>query len=296
MPWVILAFVNTALDGAGNILDGHMSNRYFRNPWTLLFFFGILDVFLLPILFLFRLPQAIGLSQLALFMLIGALNATVLALYYLALQEDDTSIVSSLFSLGKVTVPVFAFFIVGERLHLSQYIAFMVVVVCSSALAMHTLKGKVTISKAFVLMLGASLMNSLIGVLYKFSLERVDWVTSFTYVTIFSAGSVFVISLFRVKAIRTHWVTAKQHARTLIAISLMGWVASLCGTAALSVASVTVVKGIFATQPLFVIAYTWMFQRRWPHLFKENMTRGHILKKGILFAIIILTLVFIVRE
>ena len=42
--------------------------------------------------------------------------------YYYAVKHVDTSIMAALFSIGKIIVPILAYFVVGEHLTSSQYV------------------------------------------------------------------------------------------------------------------------------------------------------------------------------
>ena len=147
MLWLLFALIPAVGDGLGNIIDGHLSNKKFHNPWILLFYSGIMELLFLPFLLLYRLPVIFSFKIMLFFPIIAFLDFLTLIFYYKALREDDTSIVASLFSLGKIFVPILAFFVVGERLSPLQYLAFFIIIFASTLLTATNDGGKIKFNK-----------------------------------------------------------------------------------------------------------------------------------------------------
>jgi drug/metabolite transporter (DMT)-like permease len=87
--------------------------------------------------------------------------------YYWSLREIDTSVVASLFSLGKVFIPLFAFFVLSERLALIQYFGFFLIIGSSAALSFDRTKLKLNRSFFFMAIVSLVLMGE--AILYKYS-------------------------------------------------------------------------------------------------------------------------------
>src|SRR5206468_147478 len=90
--------------------------------------------------------------------------------YYWSFRKTDTSIVTSLFSFGKILVPFLAFFVVKERLSVHQYIAYFGITVCATLLAFDPKKFR--LNRAAWLMLGVSAILSVQTVLYKYAFDQ----------------------------------------------------------------------------------------------------------------------------
>ena len=128
MYWIIFALLEPFFHGFANVIDNHFTNNLFKKTTTLVFFASFTNILFLPIIFLLDFPSFITPSQIPFFIILGLTGIGYLYPYYKALQNDDTSIVVSLFSLGKIFVPLLAFLLVGEILAISQYIGFFVVI------------------------------------------------------------------------------------------------------------------------------------------------------------------------
>jgi drug/metabolite transporter (DMT)-like permease len=241
------------------------------------------------------LPHVLGWHTTLSLVAVSVLDIGSLALYLKALQEDDTSVVVSLFSIGKICVPIVAFFAIGERLSLGQYVGFLIVVLCVALLTMKVRTGRLRISKGFGLMLGASLLNSVIAIIYKQTLEKVDWVTAVSYCAVLSFATLTVITLFRWKRVADRWTVLKDRLTILVLMALLSWVSRIAGTIAFSLAAVTLVKGVYATQPLFVLVYTFLLRRRCPSSFREHLSARIVIRKALLFLVIAATMVFVLR-
>ncbi|MFZ2189497.1 MAG: EamA family transporter [Candidatus Magasanikiibacteriota bacterium] len=295
MLWLLFALIPAVGDGLSNIIDGHLSNKKFHNPWVLLFYSGIMELLFLPFVLLYRLPAIFSFKVMIFFPIIAFLDFLTLIFYYKALKEDDTSIVASLFSLGKIFVPILAFFVVGERLSLLQYLAFFVIIFSSTLLTASSSGGKIMFNKSLLLMFLSSLVHSIEGVIYKYVLESVDWVSGFVYVTLFSILGFIIIAIIKNKEVREQFGKFKANFKLVIFNSSLAFVSTLSTVIAFSMAQITLVKAVFATQPFFVILFTYLIQKFSKAECKEKMDKGNLLKKLILFTIMLLALIFVIN-
>jgi drug/metabolite transporter (DMT)-like permease len=76
----------------------------------------VANIAFLPLLWIEGSPGFLPARLIPYVILMGAMEFGYYWLYYEALKHEDTSIVSSLFSIGKVFIPLGAFFILSERL------------------------------------------------------------------------------------------------------------------------------------------------------------------------------------
>ncbi|KKQ26948.1 MAG: hypothetical protein US42_C0018G0022 [Candidatus Magasanikbacteria bacterium GW2011_GWC2_37_14] len=295
MLWLIFAIIPAVGDGLSNIIDGHLSNNKFHNPWVLLFYSGIMELLFLPFVLLYRLPAIFSFKIMLFFPIIAFLDFLTLIFYYKALKEDDTSIVASLFSLGKIFVPVLAFFVVGERLSPLQYLAFFVIIFSSTLLTASSSGGKIKFNKSLLLMFLSSLVHSIEGVIYKYVLESVDWVSGFVYVTLFSILGFIIIAIIKNKEVKKQFNTFKTNFNLVIFNSSIAFIASLSSVIAFSLAPITLVKGIFATQPFFVIIFTYFLSKYFKTNYKEKMDKGNLIKKLVIFTVMCVALIFVIE-
>lgn len=295
MLWLLFSLIPTVGDGLGNIIDGNLSDKKFKNPWVLLFYSGLIELIFLPLIFLYRLPDIFSVRIMMFFPIIAFLDFLTLIFYYKALKEDDTSIVASLFSMGKVFVPILAFFIVGERLTILQYVAFFVVIFSSSVLTMNFNGGKIKFNKSLLLMFLSSLIHSVEGVIYKYILESVDWVSGFVYVSLFSAIGFVIIAIVKRREIHNEFGKFKTNIKLIAFNSSIAFVSTLSTVIAFSMAQVTLVKAVFATQPFFVILFTYLIQRFSKARCKEKMDTISLIKKMVIFSITLLAVFFIIK-
>ncbi|MFA6042284.1 MAG: EamA family transporter [Patescibacteria group bacterium] len=293
MLWFVFALVPTLSDALANILDGRLSNGYFRKPFVQLFYAEVVGIIFLPLLFLYRLPQSIDLPTAAWFFCITLLDILCLLFYLRALQHTDTSIVASLFSIGKIFVPILAFFFIGERLSPFQYLAFIIIITCASLLTTNHAGGKFVVNRALFLMIVSSLAHSVSAIIYKHVLEHLDWVTALTYFMLFSFGIMMILGALQWRAVREHWQSFLGTRKIFFANSALAFGSGIGSVLAYSLAPVTLVKAVFSIQPIFVLGYTLLLRKRFPGAFREQFDRKNITKKLLLFAVIMLMLILI---
>lgn len=284
---IFIAFLTPILHGLSNTLDSHLSNNIFSRVRAFVFFGGLLNLISLPIIFMIAKPSLLFLDVLPFILLIALIETTYLFPYYKAVRVADTSVVNALFSLGKIFVPVLAFFVVHERLSIVQYAGFAVIIISSIFLTLEFKSFK--FNKSFMLMGFVSLILAVEGILYKFIFDFVSWGTGFFWVTLFSG--IFSLSIFLHKSsrekIKDNFRNFKKSFNILISQEILSWSGNMAEAYAISVLPVTVVKGVTSSQAIFVLVYALLFAKLFPHAFREKTDFKNSFKKLILFGVII---------
>ena len=284
MLWLFFAFLEPMLHAIANIFDTYLANRLFKNTFTLIFYATCTNVLFLPLVWILQRPAFPTVSQLPLFFLLGLAEIGYLYPYYQALKHEDTSIVTSLFSLGKIFVPLLAFFIVEEVLTPWQYLGFIIIIVSGALL---TIKEKLRVNRSFWYMALCSLILAFDVVLYKYIFQEVSWSTGFTWgtlsVLVFSLPLIFIIR----KDIAQQFSIFKAYAHLFIMEEFLSFAGSAAMTFAISLTSVSLVGAIGSFQPLMVLVYALLFGKYFPRAFREDVTGKGIFKKVILFLVMV---------
>lgn len=294
---VLAAFAEPVLHGGCNIVDRFLSVKVLPRLSTLVLISSTIALVCTAItVFIFDAPHMLSLPLLGIALLLAASAVCYLFPYYWALGEIDTSIVAALFSLGKVFIPVFAFFFLGERLGVLQYAGFALIIGSSIALSFEP--GKFKVNKAFYWILSISLMFAVEMLLYKYAFLQpgVNWGSLAFTIAIFQFLIALVIFLASgaVQTIRKDYA-AVRHAGWLVILSeVFAWGGSAGNTVSLTVLPVTVSSAIQGTQPIFVLLYAYLFKNRYPDFFREETARHDIIKKGVLFLLTIIGSVLVV--
>ncbi len=294
--WVFIAFGSSFFYGAANVLDNFLTNRLFKSIWTLVFWGLCIDILFLPVIWYFAPPALPPVNMLPFIILTGFLEIAYLFPYYKALQKDDTSVVSSLFSLGRIFIPAFAFLIVGEVLKPEQYFGFFLIIVCSSLLTLQDIK-KFKFNASFFYMLLVAIVLALDTVIYKYILNAVPWSTAFTFVLVSSWGFSLCFLLHQ-KARKDIVIQLKEHRASFKFLTLeeiMAFTGNTAGTFVLSLVPVTLARGLMAFTPFIVLFYGVVLNRFFPKLFHENVERKNIMKKILLFLITLVGVYLIAR-
>jgi drug/metabolite transporter (DMT)-like permease len=296
--WLFIAFLAPMFYGIANISDSLLTNKNFRNPMTLAFYASFFALIFVPLLFFFDKLSFPPLSLLPIFILLGSINVLYLYPYYKGLQNDDTSTAVSFFALGRIFTPVWAFLIVGEILSLNQYIGIALVIVGSVFLSMKGPLKDIEFSKAIFYILLAAFIISFEGVLLKYLFEHGisvgtgvagEMLASFLCTLLF-----FLHKKTRLDIIENFLIFRKKIPLFFIEEGAT-FLAFFSGSYALSLAPVSLVKGITILSPFFVLAYAKIFGKKLPHLFNEQIGTGITLKKVILFSLTALGVFLIAR-
>ena len=286
--YVLIAFLTPILHALSCIVDAHFSNNIFKKVPSLVFYATISNIIIIPFLFLFGTPIIPPLEILAILFIISLIEVCYQIPYYHALRNIDTSIVVALFSLGKITIPVLAYFIVNEKLSLIQYCGFGIILLSTFLLNFDIKKLKINI--AFFLMLVVSLLLSLSSVLSKYSLQSVDFVTVLFWGSLFATS--ISLSLLFLPQYRTDIISSfpqyKKRIKLFLSNEILNQGGTLAGTIALAHLPVLAVRSIGSSQSIFTLLLGFVLYKIFGNSFKENLTRQEVIKKLISFIAIII--------
>ncbi len=284
MFWLIAVLIGSACYALANVIDNYFSNKLFRDIPSLVFYASLFNVLFVPLVFFKEIPSFPSLAELPYFIILGITGVAYLFPYYKALQHDDTSVVVSLFSLGKIFVPVLAFFLVNERLSLFQYLGFIIIIIGSALLTWNGSK-KIRFNMSFYYMLIVSFLVAIESIIYKHLFTSASWATVLVWSLVFTF--IFSLPLFLVPKNRRNIISQVHHFRKNFYYFLIEELATFGGTAfktlAITTASITLVEGIMSFLSLFVLVYALIFSTLFPHIFKEKITARDLIKKGLLF-------------
>ena len=296
MFWILISLISPLMHGVANVLDNYLANKLFKNIWTLTFYSSLLNVVFIPFVFLIQIPDFPPQHLLIFFFIVAIIDVLYLIPYYKALQQEDTSVITALFSLGRIFVPIFAFFTIGETLSSTQYVGFLIVILCGAATTFNS-KSRFKFNTSFFYMIICSIMLAIQAVVYKYIFNQVSWSTGFLWPIIFSC----LISLFFlfIPVLRKDiWLSRKDFTKNLpvfVSEEIFTFIGSGAGMYAISLASVSLVKSISSFQAIFVLIYAIILHRFFPTIFREDISYKSVCRKIILFIIMIGGIILIVR-
>ena len=103
------------------MIDSHVSNNIFQKVETIVVYNSLTNFIAIPILLIIGNIEPLSWALLLLILLVSLIDTFYQIPYYYAVKHVDTSIMAALFSIGKIIVPILAYFVVGEHLTYSQY-------------------------------------------------------------------------------------------------------------------------------------------------------------------------------
>lgn len=303
MLWILIALLSPLLHGLSNVLDNYLVNKLFKDPVILVFFNSCINLLFLPLVLIIDTPEMISLKLLPFILILGLTNIFYLYPYYKALESDDTSIVTGLFSLGKIVVPFLAYIVVKEKLSIIQYIGFFIIILSATFLAINNKidnknnRKMFRVNSSFFWMGLCSLILAVEVVTYKYLFSYTSWATGFSWGVL--ASVILVLPMLVIKRYREGIISQfskfKKSFHLFIIEEFLTFGGSGAITLALTLAPVTLVEAVSSFQPIFVLGYAILFSKFKPNVFKEKIDLKNIIKKTILFLIMVIGIVMITK-
>lgn len=260
LPYILGAVL---VASGSQIVDSFLANRKFSSGLALALYSAVFNIVFIPVVMAIESPSLPPLGLIPVFLLASLLDVVYLIPYYRAMQLADASVVSALFLLTRIFVPMFAFVIVGEHLSAQHYIGFFLIMLAGMALSAN-FKSVFKFNKVFWLMALSSLLVSLDSVLYKYQLEQVSWSTSMVWGSLFTVPW-FLLIVFAARNIRvtmrSSWGAFVRSWHLVLGNEFITFVAMGLSMYAVSLAPISKVSALWGVQPFVILGLAFVFKR-----------------------------------
>ena len=286
--WIV-AFLAPLFSSFANIIECRLSNNIFKHPITMIFYISLMNCVFLPLLLFFGVPTLPAAQALPFYFVLAIIDVAYLYPYYKAMKVIDTSIVSALFSLGQITIPVMTFLFLDEVLKSSQYAGFLLIIAASIVLSINNFKMP-KLNRAFYYMVLVSLVRAVYVVIqkYTFNLDG-NWINMIIYVNTLSCLLPFLFLLHKPSARRIKKAFREycHHTKVFCLNELLCFLGGAAAVYALSQLSAVISSAINATAPIFMLFISLALKKMFSLNLHETITPQIMAKKLICFAVII---------
>jgi drug/metabolite transporter (DMT)-like permease len=250
----LLVILKDTIYSVANLLDGELSRKTFTSVWSLATINGIVLIPFIPLFFFILKPTIIEGSLWWVILAVALLELFYQIPYYLALRNGSTSVIVSLFSLGRIFIPFFAFAITREILTPIQYFGYAIIIVASVAISFE--RKAFRLSKALYFMIPTVILLALQDSLGKLGLNNIDWRTYFFWVSAISVP-ISLSPIFFSRTVRKEMGAYIKNPFSRMYLQMyiqngLSWVAGGVGTFSLSMLPVTIAKGFSSIHPIIV--------------------------------------------
>ena len=285
MEWLFLTLIAVSLWAVAYIIDKHILEKYVKNSMVCLIVFGIIQfIFGLVILIKnFALPSF---NFLILSLAAGIIYAFAVILYFKALKIEETSRVIAIYNLVPLFVLVFASSFLNETLSLKQYSGIIFLTLGAFLISIKK-DFKLRNAKAVAITLGSVIAIAVYNISIKYLLGFSDYWTVFAYTRIGVFLTIIpIIYLYLPELKSTVSKFGKKVLGLMISSETITAVALITLTIAISFNYVSLVSGLTATQPLFVLISITLISLFYPAILKEEL-------RGSIFAVKLISIVLI---
>ena len=278
MPWVYFTILAAMSWAISNLIHKYILSRYTPTPMISTIFMGCLGLVVAIIIFQFTEVFIPPLELLILSLTSGLMYVIAIMFYFKAIMIEEVSRVVPLFSINPIFILILATIFLGEIFSFQKYLGIFILAIGSFLISLR--KGaKFIISKAFGLMIIATLFLAVNNILAKYILNSLTYWNTFVWIRI---GTFLPIPLLfyinRKQTIET--VSKKPKCGLYLAISqLFNIIALIFSTIALSYGFVSLVGALGQIQNFIVLVFATLLSIFKPNIIKEELKRSTILQK-----------------
>lgn len=302
MAWFFIALIGPFLYTVANHTDKYLISKYLKGGrvGSLIIFSSFFSIVALPAVIFFH-PDILNVSLLQAIALAvnGMLIVFSVLFYFYALTYDDASSVVPFYQ----TIPVFAFilgyFFLGETITMGQGIASAVILFGALVLSFDFGSGARRFKKEVVfLMLGASLLYAVNGIVFKFiAIDSGFWTSTFWGLVgkiILGFGFLIFVPIYRNQFL----AMVKENNFIVLGLNSLSEAMFIIGEGvtqfATLLAPVALVLLVNSFQPVFVFATGVALTVFLPHVSKESITSKVLVQKIFGIGLIVVGAYFIV--
>ncbi len=296
MSWLIYALLAPFVFTVVNFVDKLILGKYIHNPLIMLPFVSLMAFVNGSILWVLTGFPVLNVHDAVIVMLSGMLAAVGSVLYFKALAVEEASKIIVLIQIQPVMVLLLAFLLLHETIAPVQLVGFVLILGAVLALSMRKGIGGVRPSVLVSLVI-VNFLWSLSVVLFKFVAEGSDFTRLLSYESWGMALGGVLIYLFvpaMRRAFREALPAIPRRALGIIGINETVFViAKLMTLAAVAMGSTALVSVLGGTQIFFGIVMGWALTVIAPAVYKENITRNELLRKGAVALVLFVGIGFI---
>ncbi len=294
MSWFSLAIIGPFIYACCNQIDKVLLTRYFKSGGvgTLMLFSSLLSALALPFLYIAdSTVLAVSALDIVILGIVGVLNIAILWLYFLAMDEEEASVVVVFYQLVPVIGYILGYFILDEVLTKTQLIAMGIIILGATFLSFDfDSENKLKIRyKTALYMLGASFFWALSSVVFKYVALEENVLRSLFWEHV--SLSLFGIFLFCfAHKYRTEFMIAlRENSKKIIGLNFINETLYITGTVIFSfaylLAPVALVLLANSFQSFFVLIIGIFVTIFFPQVLVEKINPRHIAQKVIAIVI-----------
>lgn len=294
MTWFFIAIIGPFLYALTNHIDKVLLEKYFKDSGigTLMLFSSLLSALALPFLFLAD-RSVLNVSGINIIVLctVGILNVLVLLCYFVALKNDEASVIIVFYQLVPVIGCILGYFVLDEVLTQLQIIAMITVILGTTIISFEIdSENKFKLRKKTVLpMLGAAFFWALSSVIFKYvALEESLWRSLFWEHLMLTFVGMFIFIFMR--SYRNHFLLAiKENSKGILFLNFTNEALYIVGNVVSAFAYLLAPIGLVllteSFQPIFVFIIGIFLTIFFPNISAEKIQAKHIWQKIIAICI-----------
>jgi uncharacterized membrane protein len=288
MNWVLLALLAPAIYTVVNFIDKYLVADKIKDYRAMPIYGAIVGLVGGTLFWIITGFPILGLTNSLIVILTGMITIWATPMYFKALSKEETTTVIILFQMMPVMSLILGYFLLGESISSKQLLGFIIIltsVILASIKPMGKKEG-FKISSVLFLVLIVDFMWALSGVLINFAIEANSFSEILSYESWgIGLGGLILFILF--PSIRNAFLTSFKKIKkptlgvvfTNEFIFVLAKGITFLAYAAGPVALVSVLSG---TQVFYGLLYGIVLTLLLPKLFKEDLNRATLIKKGIL--------------
>ena len=292
---LFIALLSPFFEALSDIIESLLSNRTFKHQTTMIFYISMMNFVFIPLVMLLEMPTIPVRGALVFYLVLAVIDVAYLYPFYSAMKVIDTSIVSALFSIGQVIIPILSYLVLDDILTLHQYIGFAIIIMASVALSIKNTKIP-KLNRAFWYMLFASFLLSFRVIVVKYTLNlEGNWVNLVIYPDIISGiipfGLLFVAK-YRKDIVKNFPPYLKKF-KIFALDEFICFLGLVCSTYALDKLSPVVNSAINNMRPIFLLFIGAILLYFYNIPLKEKITIRTLIRKMFFFILMIFGVVLV---
>ncbi|MBZ0283643.1 MAG: EamA family transporter [Anaerolineae bacterium] len=291
MSWLFYALLAPAILTAVNFVDKLIIEKHVRNPLGMPIYAAITAFISGCVLWVLTGFPVLTPQDTVLVLITGMLTSAGGAIYFQALSKEETSKIIFFLQIQPVMVLVISLVFLNEDISLEQFIGFVVILTAALALSMNNGLAGFKLSRPFIMILMVDALNAAAIVLFKFvAADDINRVLAYESWGLALGGLLIYLFIAPIRqAFHDSLRTVPRRAFAIIGVNETVFViAKLVTFTAVSLGPVALVSVLSGVQVFFGIVAGWILTLLLPMVYKEDINRQALIRKGLLAFVMIM--------
>lgn len=281
MSWILFSILAALTWAVVNTIDKYILTKWVEKPIVPVMILGVIGLIASIVVYFINGFSELSYINILMAFVAGVFYILMILFYFKAVKIEEISRVIPLFYLTPLFILILASIFLGEFFMPVKYLGIILLIIGAFLISTHKIT-KISLGKAFWLMIISCLFLSGNYVITKYLLKFADFWTIFSWTRIGIFIALIPVYFISYPDLLS---TVNEHGKKVVVVISISQILNVIGVLFITIAAsygyITLVNALSSVQPLFVLLFAVLLSIFYPGIIKEEIGKTTLLLKSI---------------